>query len=51
VAKFVANVVLDMEDMKVLADPDIPQEQLKEVTSSINERLDELTKSLRPPEV
>lgn len=38
-----------MEDMKALADPDIKQEQLDHVTSKITERMNELTKSLRPP--
>lgn len=48
-AKFAANIELDMEDMKVLADPDIKQEQLDDVTSKLVERMNELTKSLRPP--
>lgn len=49
-ARFAANIELDMEDMKVLADPDIKQEQLDDVTSRITERMNELAKSLRPPE-
>lgn len=45
-AKFAANLELDMQEMKVLADPDIKQDQLDEVTAKITERMNELTKSL-----
>lgn len=49
-AKFAANIELDLEDLKLLAHPDIKQEQLDDVAARITERMSELTMSLRPPE-
>ncbi len=48
-AKVAANIERDREEIKIFADPDIKQEQLDDVTSKITERMNELTKSLRPP--
>lgn len=47
-AKLAAIVEQDIEDMKILENPELTHEQLDSVTTKMIQRINELTKSLRP---